>query len=84
MLVLIAPSGMEGIWAEQPHAYNVYYRNEQSGRICRYCISPMSKECAEDYARKFNERHLDIHGKGKQFPNKRGYYPYSQAWVDFH
>jgi hypothetical protein len=84
MLVLVETADLEGVWVEQPHAYNVYYRNEQSGRLCRYCLSPMSKELAEEYARKFNERYLDIHGRGRAFPNGRGYYPYSKAWVDFH
>jgi hypothetical protein len=64
--------------------YNVYFRNEQTNRLCRYCVCSMPREVAEEYARKFNQRYIDVNGKGKRYPNRRGYYPYSKAWVDLH
>lgn len=59
--------------------FNVYYQNKDTGRLCRYCVSPMPKDIAEKQRDAFNLRY-----PSKQYPNGKGWYPFSEAWVDTH
>lgn len=59
--------------------WNVYYENKESGRLCRYCVSPMDYSTAERVRDEFNSRYPD-----RRYPNGKGWYPFSQAWIAAH
>ena len=65
--------------AYEAEQWNVYYRNRETGRLCRYCVSPMDYTTATQVMKSFNERYPD-----KRYPNGKGWYPFSQAWIDYH
>lgn len=64
---------------EGPGSFNVYYRNKNTNRLCRYCVMGMDYTTAEKYRDNFNERYPN-----KAYPNGKGHYPFSEAWVDKH
>lgn len=59
--------------------FNVYYLNRDSGRTCRYCVSPMDYATAVRMRDAFNARYPQ-----KAYPNGKGFYPFAEAYIAGH
>ena len=60
--------------------YNIFY-DTPNGKMT-YCMADMDKTTALDMLRKSKDHYLDSNGKGKRYPNKKGYYAISNVRIE--
>lgn len=60
--------------------YNVLYDAPDGVRT--YCVKNMSYEMACSILAKFKARYLNEHGTGKEYPNGRGFYPFTNPRIE--
>jgi len=64
---------------EETSMYNIAY--EDNGKVRLYCEENMEMETAHVYLKKFADKYLDANGKGRAYPNGKGYYPISNPRI---
>ena len=59
--------------------YNVEY--DAPDGVRRYCMCNMDLDTARIQLQNFKNRYLNEDGTGKEYPNKKGFYPFSNPRI---